>query len=167
MKNTHSQTSLTENEKGFTMIEVLAVTVLVGIASSISVANYNQYKEKVLASIQKRIFHDVRTSFEARNFESIFDLEVDETQYVTNSWNSSAYEGNVAKAVLVPGMYTADDYYIRVAQTNCGSSSSESCRLEDVRVYDCRTGNIMAYYKYKDGSYRTETYNGSWARSSC
>lgn len=161
------KTNYLQKESGFTIIELLAVTALFGVLSSISIANYNQYKEKAFATIQKRIFHDVRTSFEARDFESIFELEEDETQFVTNSWNSQQFEGNVAKAALIPGMYTADDFYIRVAQTNCGSGSSESCRLEDVRVYDCRTGNIMAYYKYKDGSYRTETYNGAWARSSC
>jgi prepilin-type N-terminal cleavage/methylation domain-containing protein len=59
------------NRKGFTLIEISVVTVIIGILASLAVARYQKVSEKARATEAEMIMEKVRAGYQARVFETL------------------------------------------------------------------------------------------------
>lgn len=128
-----------KSKKGFSLIEILAVILILGIVSAIAVTSYNLIKVSVLETELENTVFQIETeaenyAFDTGNVESVFYittqtlvdngyLTTDEDGNITNPLDGTNLNCNVITIKYVDGVYVA---------TFDSDNEAENCEIETV-----------------------------------
>ena len=147
--------NIIKTKKGFTLVELVIVIVIVGILSIISVPIYRGYVEKAIMTEGKVLINAIgkaELAYHVKNdcfyetsgkveSNSVLDIDARGNKYfkefLTRSGSSSYYVGansniNAANAVN-KGMYAGDDYNDAVSIEVYGSNNGKTWKLRAVQ----------------------------------
>lgn len=144
--------------KGFSLVEILAVIVIIGILSSIGVVAYSRYKEKAINDNMDALVRSTISAFDEylmdhKNETSVFTSRLISENYLSN--DTDPYNKNGTCTIRIERINVDDT-------TPAGSLDSN-----DYRLYTCCSNRTRNYtYTYVNDQNLTNSENIQVAKNS-
>ena len=130
--------ALSLNQSGFTLVELLITTAIIGILGAIAITTFAEYKENALFSKAQSDLRNARTALEA-GLDDLAGLgNMDESSVTTGG----ALAGNLATAL--PAMLTSDGVMLRLVLTDCGFGGKTMVQMYS---YACQPELVTWYLR--------------------
>ena len=156
------------NERGFSLVELLVTLGIVGVLASVAVPSYQEYMKSILYKEQRLYYNQLRTAYEAGLGDA--GPTVGTVYKFFNKPTGAAWQGALAsqKGDILPGFpdHLGLNFMVYVQSWDC-SSSGPTCNVTRLFVANCEDGTLMQSYIKKNGAVSyTEPKNG-WYDSFC
>ena len=143
------------NDRGFSLIELLTVTALMGILSVMVTQSYSIYKDKAEHGSAIALFNQSRTALEGGKINS--DNFPDEVMEVEES--GPATPGGEWGQVLLKGLVIPDHHQVYVRHVpNC---EDDLCVEDIISVRHCQTSKGVNYSSFHSGAMVVNLYQDS------
>jgi len=156
------------SERGVTLIEVLVSVVLASILSTLSLQNFNYYRQSTFDAHAYHVIHNGQVSIEAGKV-NVEDLFYD---YV---WASSDGDGNIAGwrvDEFAPGLTVEKNTRIYLAYDGwcdieavlwCGDPDVLCCIVDSIEAAHCSSETYHIYWRWNNG----EVWEEQWENWPC
>lgn len=134
------------SERGFSLIELLTVMVIVGVLAKLSLTGFTIYKGKAEFSKAASLYNNARTSAAAGE-EDLGDTY--SMSYTESTSSGAALAGSLAS--FFPNMTMAKDVVLGASVNPCASGGLDPNLI--ISVKPCRgDGKHIEYVRFCDGS---------------
>jgi prepilin-type N-terminal cleavage/methylation domain-containing protein len=149
-------------QSGFTLVELLVVTSLVGILSSLAVQNFSEYRVMAYDRSAEQLMHDAQSAVQA----GMIDLQENSDPFLW-SWVWSGGDGNFFGDVntLTPGLKVGDNMRIWAFHDAwCETQPPNGwCAVVWVETAHCQGRTSRIWARYTDGT----QLNSEWPNWGC
>lgn len=140
------------NDKGFSLIELLTVTAIMGVLSVMVTQSYSIYKDRAEHGSAIALFNQSRTALEGGKINS--DNFPDEVMEVQES--GPVVPGGEWGQVLLKGLVIPDNHQVYVRHIpNC---VEELCIEDIISVRHCQTSKMVSYASFHSGAMVVNLY---------
>ena len=146
------------DESGFTLLELMVVTAVLGVLASMSLASFHKFKDSAFYSVSEQTLNTARTALEAGKVE-IDSLDNNSYSfYQTTPGPITSSRGQI----LAPGLVVPKDTRLFVYHNpNCDSGGW--CLEDQVWLRNCKSSKYLYYLKYSNGyEYQVEDIKAGW-----
>ncbi len=145
-----------KRDSGFSLIELLTITSLIGVLAFLSIVNYREYKTKALYSGAEILMKNARIAMEAGK------IDVEGQMRLFRAWSTS--QGMVTSGdgqTIAPGLNNMKDYYIFVHyDPRCNHGG---CSESMVMAKTCKGNQYLSWARAGDGTESLiEHVSGGW-----
>jgi MSHA pilin protein MshA len=95
--------SLMRNQEGFTLIEIIAVLVLLGILAAVAVPKYFDMQEQAEARALEGVAGNIASAVSLKFAKSLLDSTVDPVEECTAADINTALEGGIPAGYTISG----------------------------------------------------------------
>lgn len=151
---------LLRSQDGFTFIELLVVTSVIGILAASSLQSYMEYLDNGYRARARIAMSDVRTSMEGAHVG-----QENVSAELSTSTNQPGLVTAGDGATLLPGFVNSKDLQLTASFSGpCDSGlAGDTCLLESATVHVCKVGYQLVFLRYKDGvSVDSESQGAPW-----
>lgn len=144
-------------QKGFTLIELMAVVATIGTLAATSVGAYDAYRDRAYDAQAKKTLRDLKTALEAGR--------LDQTTTTDFLWAWSADAGSVTDwtgRAFLPGFKNTPKTQVWAwLDEACEQGlQGDACLMNGAGVSVCKAGISRSYMRWRDGVEISWSWNG-------
>ena len=135
-----------QSEAGFSMIELLTITLLVLILSGLSIVAFNTYKQSAWMASGDNVYHNARTKLAISELDLPDGYMLDMTRSATDG---TMFSGELAN--LLPGMTAGNKVRLSVSLAVCDESSDPLDLNQLIVIEPCLAVQKIQWEKFCGG----------------
>ena len=136
---------MVRSEKGFTLIELMTVIVIIGILAGLGIQSFSVYKASAAYGVANKTLRDARTVLEAS--VANYDSPPSSVPLTVQSSAGPIQDSNAH--ALLPQMMIPRDVSFQVEYDS--SCVDSSCQQQFMQVNHCKGDEYVRYVRFGDG----------------